>query len=73
MRVSGDRETRSQTLNYTHRDKGSVQNLVGFVGHRYDRSGDVDLGVINALGIAIDRDGHAQRGGWRTRNGDQPA
>ena len=33
---------------------GSVQKLVGFGGHRYDRSGDVDLGVVNALGIAID-------------------
>ena len=44
-----------------------------FGGHRYDRSGDVDPGVVNALGIAIDRDGHAQRGGWRRRNGDQPA
>jgi hypothetical protein len=32
---------------------GSVQKLVGFGGHRYDRSGDVDLGVVNALGIAI--------------------
>jgi hypothetical protein len=38
-------------------DRGSVQKLVGFGGHRYDRSGDVDLGVVNALGIAIDRDG----------------
>ena len=27
---------------------------VGCSGHRYDRSGDVDLGVVNALGIAID-------------------
>jgi hypothetical protein len=33
----------------------------------------VDLGAVNALDIAIDRDGHAQRGGWRRRNGDQPA
>src|SRR3984885_16101271 len=52
---------------------GSVQKLVGCGGHRYDRSGDVDLGVVNALGIAIDRDGYAQRGSWRRRNGDQPA
>ena len=52
---------------------GSVQKVVGCDGHRYDRSGDVDLGAVNALGIAIDRDGHAQRGGWRRRNGDQPA
>ena len=48
---------------------GSVQKLVGFGGHRYDWSGDVDLGVVNALGIAIGRDGHAQRGGWRARSG----
>ena len=53
--------------------KGSVQKVVGCDGHRYDRSGDVDLGAVNALGIAIDRDGHAQRGGWRRRHGDQPA
>jgi hypothetical protein len=46
---------------------------VGCGGHRYDRSRDVDLGVVDALGIAIDRDGDAQRGGWRRRNGDQPA
>ena len=38
---------------------GNVQKLVGFGGHRYDRSGDVDLGVVNPLGIAIGRDGHA--------------
>ena len=44
------------------RIRGSVQKLVGFGGHRYDRSGDVDLEVVNALGIAIDPDGHAQRG-----------
>jgi hypothetical protein len=31
------------------------------------------LGVVDALGIAIDRGGHAQRGGWRRRNGNQPA
>ena len=30
-------------------------------------------GGADALGIAIDRDGHAQRSGWGRRNGDQPA
>ena len=52
---------------------GRVQKLVGCDGHRYDRSGDIDLGAVNALGIANDRDGHARRGGWRRRDGDQPA
>jgi hypothetical protein len=53
--------------------RGSGQKLAGCGGHRYDRPGDVDLGVVNALGIAIDRRGQAQRGSWRRRNGDQPA
>ena len=52
---------------------GECPEVVGSDRRRYDRSGDVDLGDVNALGIAIDRDGHAQRGGWRRRNGDQPA
>jgi hypothetical protein len=37
------------------------------------RSGDVDLGIVNALGIAIYRDRYVQRGVWRRCNGDQPA
>jgi hypothetical protein len=49
-------------MRYTRRP-GSVQKLVGLGRHRYDQSGDVELGVVNALGIAIDWDGHAQRGG----------
>lgn len=52
-------EPSSTTIGLTLAD-GRVQKLVGSGRNRYDRSGDVDRGIVDGVGIAIDGHGHGQ-------------
>jgi hypothetical protein len=54
-------------------NQGVSRNWWDVAGIDMTSQGILALGVVNALGIAVDRDGHAQRGDRPRRNGDQPA